>query len=78
MKKALLIRPFSPRPVKYSDLARKITFRGTGSGPKKWSENDRWLLARMTGPRRGTFLTPHARGRKTIFSVSPSVYFVTQ
>ena len=75
---ALLIRPFSPRPVKYSDLARKITLRGTGSGPKKWSENDRWLLARMTGPRRGTFLTPHARGRKTIFSTTPSVYFVTQ
>ena len=41
VKKTLLIRPFSPRPVKYSDLARKITFRGTGIGPKKWSENDR-------------------------------------
>ena len=78
MKKALLISPFSPRPVKYSDLPRKITFRGTGSGPKKWSENDRWLLARMTGPRRGTFFTPHARGRKRIFSVIPSVYFVSQ
>src|ERR1700685_394618 len=34
VKKTLLISPFSPRPVKYSDLARKITFRGTGTGPK--------------------------------------------
>jgi hypothetical protein len=41
VKKARLISPFRPRPVKYSDLARKVTFRGTGSGPKKWSENDR-------------------------------------
>ena len=41
VKKARLISPFSPRPVKYSDLPRKITFRGTGNGPKKWSENDR-------------------------------------
>ena len=78
LKKALLISPFSPRPVKYSDLARKITLRGTGSGPKKWSENERWLLATMTGPRRGTFLAPRDRGRKMIFSRSPSVYFVIQ
>ena len=35
VKKTLLISPFSPRPVKYSDLPRKITLRGTGSGPKK-------------------------------------------
>jgi hypothetical protein len=32
----------------------------------------------MTGPRLGTFLTPHERGRKTIFSVTPSVIFVHQ
>jgi hypothetical protein len=36
------------------------------------------LLARITGPCLGTFLTPHARGLKMIFSVIPSVYFVTQ
>jgi hypothetical protein len=32
----------------------------------------------MTGPRRGTFFAPHARDRKRIFSVIPSVYFVSQ
>jgi hypothetical protein len=36
------------------------------------------LLARITGPRLGTFPAPHARGLKMIFSVIPSVYFVTQ
>ena len=51
-----------PLPVKYSDLARNTTLRGSGSGPKKWSANDRWLLARMTGPRRGTFLPPARPG----------------
>jgi hypothetical protein len=35
VKKTLLISPFTPRPVKYSALARKTTFLGTGSGPKK-------------------------------------------
>ena len=42
--------------------------RGSGSGPKKWSANDRWLLARMTGPRRGTFRRPRDQGRNTSFS----------
>ena len=49
--------------------------RGSGSGPKKWSANDRWLLARMTGPRLGMFFRPRDQGRNTIFSVTPSVYF---
>ena len=35
LKKAFLSSPFSPRPVKYSALARKVTLRGSGSGPKK-------------------------------------------
>ena len=64
-KKALLARPLGPRPVKYSALARKVTLRGSGSGPKKWSEKDRWLLARMAGPSRGTLSTPSAHGRNS-------------
>src|SRR5215471_13834628 len=51
-----------PRPVKYSDLAKKTTLRGSGSGAKKWSEKDRWLLARIAGPVRGTFSVPSAHG----------------
>ena len=67
-----------PLPVKYSALARNTTLRGSGSGPKKWSENDRWLLARMTGPRRGMFRRPRDQGRNTSFSATPSVYLATQ
>jgi hypothetical protein len=78
LKNALLSRPLSPRPVKYSDLARNTTLRGSGSGPKKWSEKDKWLLARMTGPRRGTLARPRDHGQNTTFRAMPSVYFVTQ
>ncbi len=67
-----------PRPVKYSALARKTTLRGSGSGPKKWSANDRWLLARMAGPRLGMFFRPRDHGRNRIFNVMPSVYLATQ
>ena len=67
-----------PLPVKYSDLARKTTFLGSGIGPKKWSANDRWLLTRMTGPRRGTFFRPRDQGRNITFSATPSVYLATQ
>jgi len=35
LKKARLNRPLTPRPVKYSDFARKTTLRGIGSGAKK-------------------------------------------
>ena len=78
LKKALLTRPFRPRPVKYSALARKMTLRGSGSGPKKWSENDRWLLARMAGPSRGTFSVPSAHGRNTIARNGPRIALTTQ
>ena len=54
LKNARLNSPLMPRPVKYSDFARKTTLRGSGSGAKKWSENDRWLLARIAGPVLGT------------------------
>jgi hypothetical protein len=78
LKNALVSSPLTPVPVKYSDLARNTTFRRSGSGPKKWSENDRWLLTRMTGPRRGTFFRPRDQGRKITASATPSVYFATQ
>jgi hypothetical protein len=63
--------------VKYSALARKVTFRGSGSGPKKWSANDRWLLARMAGPSRGTFSVPSVHGRNSARN-GPSMAFTTQ
>ena len=78
LKKALLTRPFSPRPVKYSDLARKTTLRGSGSGAKKWSENDRWLLAMIAGPSLGTLSMPSAHGRNTILRKGPSIALTTQ
>ncbi len=78
LKNALLSSPLSPLPAKYSALARNTTLRGSGSGPKKWSAKDRWLLARMTGPRRGMCFLPRDHGRKMTLSAMPSVYLVTQ
>jgi hypothetical protein len=42
------------RRSKYSALARNVTGRGATSGMTMLSMNDRWLLARITGPRLGT------------------------
>ena len=71
-------KPFSPRPVKYSALARNVTLRGISCmGMKKWSENDRWLLARMAAPVWGTFSFPRCHGRKISRSNGASVYFRT-
>ena len=56
----------------------KVTLRGSGSGPKKWSENDRWLLARMAGPSRGTFSVPSAHGRNRSVRIGPSMALATQ
>ena len=75
---AAIARPRGPGAVKYSALARNTTLRGSGSGPKKWSAKDRWLLARMTGPRRGMCFLPRDHGRKMTLSAMPSVYLVTQ
>jgi len=55
--------PMGPEPVKYSDLARKLTLRGATSGIANESMNDRWLLAMMTPPSRGTLSTPLIVGR---------------
>jgi hypothetical protein len=78
LKNALLSSPLTPVPVKYSALARNTTLRRSGIGPKKWSANDRWLLTRITGPRRGTFFRPRDQGRKITYSATPSVYLATQ
>ena len=47
-----------PGVVKYSVLARNVTLRGTITGMKNESQNDRWLLARIAGPSSGTFSQP--------------------
>ena len=49
-KNILVRKPLTPRPLKYSCLATKVTFRFTISGMKIESENDRWLLAMIAGP----------------------------
>ncbi len=50
--------------MKYSCFARNDTFRGAISVMAGESMNDRWLLARMTGPCLGTFFRPTMRGRQ--------------
>ena len=57
-KNIRMSQPLSPLPVKYSALATNVTFRRTINGVKIESENERWLLARMTGPVSGTLLEP--------------------
>jgi hypothetical protein len=53
-----------PGDVKYSLFAKKVTFRGTTSGMKIESLNERWLEAMITGPEDGTFRSPRTFGRK--------------
>ncbi len=64
-----LIVPRSPVPVKYSALARKATWRGAVSGITTLSANERWLLARMTGPVGGTLSAPTTSGRHNAIAV---------
>jgi hypothetical protein len=54
-----------PGEVKYSLLARKVTLRGTTSGIKIESLNERWFEAMITGPLCGTFRSPVTLGRKS-------------
>lgn len=62
-KNARETAPFTPDPVKYSCFARNDTFRGAMSVIAGESMKDRWLLARITAPCRGTFRRPTIRGR---------------
>jgi hypothetical protein len=65
MKVNFFSNPFGPGDVKYSLLARKVTFLGTTSGINIESLNERWLEAIITGPCAGTFLSPFTLGRKS-------------
>jgi hypothetical protein len=51
--------------VKYSLLAKKVTFLGTTKGMKIESLKERWFEAMMTGPDEGTFLNPRTFGLKS-------------
>ena len=61
-----------PVPSKYSALATNVTRRGMTSGMNSQSLYERWLLARMTAPSRGTFSVPSAHGLKISLSTGPS------
>src|SRR6266550_2649910 len=58
-------QPLIPGVVKYSAFARNVTLRGTISGMKNESEKDRWLLARIAGPRAGTCSIPSVHGSRS-------------
>ena len=60
-----------PLPVKYSDLARNTTGRGTMSGMKMESEKERWLDARIAAPWAGTLSSPLTHGRNSVFRTGP-------
>ncbi len=65
--------------MKYSALATNVTRRGRVSGMNSQSAYDRWLLARIAGPSRGTFSAPYTRGRKTTRSHGPrAIHFRNQ
>ena len=52
------------------DLAMKRTRRRMNAPAKKWSMNEKWLGARITGPRAGTFSSPTPRARKKVHACS--------
>jgi hypothetical protein len=64
MKVIFLMNPLRPGEVKYSLLAKKVTFRGTTSGIKIESLNERWFEAIITGPLLGTWRSPVTLGLK--------------
>ena len=48
----------------------KRTRRRIGAPTKKWSMNEKWFGARITGPRAGTFSAEIARVRKKLHAYS--------
>jgi hypothetical protein len=72
VKNARCRAPFTPVPVKYSALARKVTRRLRDSGMWIQSAAERWLLARIAAPVAGTLSVPSERGRKTACTTGPS------
>jgi len=52
--------------VKSCDFAMNETRRRRKMPMKKWSMNEKWFGARISGPRGGTFSAPSARARKNV------------
>ena len=48
----------------------KRTRRRMKAPTKKWSMNEKWFGARITGPAVGTFSAPRLRARKNVYAVS--------
>jgi hypothetical protein len=69
---APVARLTSPPPVKYSDLAAKVTGRSTISGRKIESMSDRWFDARIAPPDAGTFSIPVTFGRHSRRRIGPA------
>jgi hypothetical protein len=65
IKVNFFIKPVKPGEVKYSLFARKVTLRGTTSGIKIESLNERWFEAMITAPLVGTFRSPVTFGLKS-------------
>ncbi|BAS12913.1 hypothetical protein AHiyo8_12160 [Arthrobacter sp. Hiyo8] len=79
LKNIAVSLPLSPVPVKYSDLARKLTRRGTITGMKIESEKDKWLEARIAAPSCGTLSRPLTQGRNSNVRSGPKkIRFMTQ
>src|SRR5215831_11373592 len=60
-------------PVKYSDLAAKVTGRVSTSGRKIESTRDRWLDARMAPPAGGMYSPPVTLGRHNRCRIGPAI-----
>jgi hypothetical protein len=71
------INPLSPVPVKYVSFAKKDTGLGANKVITTLSINDRWLLARITGPERGTFFRPIMVARNKALAIGPRVIRLT-
>src|ERR1700722_8643897 len=62
----------TPRPVKYSDFAAKVSGRSSISGRKIESTMDRWLEARVAPPAGGMCSSPVICGRQRTCSSGPA------
>ena len=69
--------PFTPVPVKYCALARKVTLRGVTIGITNESAKERWLLATMTGPSGGMLSRPSTVGRQIALASGGTTAWVT-
>ena len=65
--------PFTPVPVKYSDLAQKARCRGTTVPSSNSSATERWLPAKIAPPVAGMCSNPSTVGRKANRSAGATV-----